>query len=79
MRRAAEQDLAARRDLDGLRAALDGLDPPAPPPEPEPAAVRLVAGTRLPDAPGPGPAPRRRSAVVQALIDTTTARRRSDE
>ena len=59
VRRTARDGLAARRDMDALTTALEvaALNREAPAPEVEPAAVRLVTGRQLPEAP-----PARRAA-----------------
>ena len=51
--RSARKALDARRDMEALTRALQSLPPVAAPPEPEPAAVRLVTsgGARIPDPP----------------------------
>ena len=77
MRRTAKESLAARQDLDALTNALEiaARNRPAEAPEVEPAAVRLVTGRQLPEAPPArqaaggemAPIPRRRRRLTEAL------------
>ncbi len=78
VRKSAEAGLAAERDMDELQRTMAALPPPEAPPEPEPAAVRLVTGDGLPEAPAArrtAPEERRRSPLMAALV---AARREED-
>ena len=68
-RRAAEQGLRARRDMDELQRTMASLPAPETKPEPEPAAVRLVTGDDVPEVPPAGrrPAGGRRGPLMAAL------------
>ena len=71
LKRSTEQALAARRDMAALTRELASLPPAEAPPEPEPAAVRLVTSGRMPPPADPGAAPshpRRRSRTMAAIV-----------
>ena len=67
-RRSAERTLKAARDMDALTEALGALPPPEAPPEPEPAAIRLVTHKDAPALPPADAAPVRPGpAALDAL------------
>ena len=70
-RRAAEAGLDAKRDMDELQRTMASLPKPEAEPAPEPAAIRLVTGDGLPEAPPAtrsAPEERRRSPLMAALV-----------